>query len=571
MDIVDKLKQRKIVQWGLAYLAAAWLVMQVVDVLGGRWGISDASARVVDLALVAGFFIALVLAWYHGEQGRQRVSGAEILIITSLLVVAGLLLRMLDSGDPADNTPSQHSYAGTASIAVLPFELLSDQRQDEFFAIGIHDDLITRLSGIDGLKVISRTSVMQYVDSDKPIPIIADELGVATLMQGTVQRGGDRIRVAAQLIDALSDEYVWEAKYDEELTAANVFQIQSQLTSRIAEELNMRLLPGVQERIDSQPTDNLVAWDLASRGRILLDKTRSQDDLESATTLFQRSIEEDPEYAPAWSGLALSITHLVSWHFWDEDELANAKAAANRAIELDPNLSEGFVADGNLLRLQRRFDDSSVALQRALELSPGSASAHTIYSELLRDVGEFQASVKAARRSIELGPRAMRNRDILLQNLYFGRKFENVIAEADAMLELESDAAYALYWKGMANAWLGNAEEAIAASSKAIDVGGNAPYLDSGLAFTYARIGETMLASEMLATAEEDGWPLVEIGLVYAWLPDLDKAFEFINRALDERPTALMYLSTDPAADPLREDPRWAKLDKELQRPTDNL
>ena len=231
----------------------------------------------------------------------------------------------------------------------------------------------------------------------------------------------------------------------------------------------------------------------------------------------------------------------------------------------------GFVAHGNLLRLQRRFDDSSVALQRALDLRPGSASAHTIYSELLRDVGEFQASVKAARRSIELGPRAMRNRDILLQNLYFGRKFENVIAEADEMLELESDAAYALYWKGMANAWLGNVEEAIAASSKAIDVGGNAPYLDSGLAFTYAVIGETMLAREMLATAEQDGWPLVEIGLAYAWLPDLDKAFEFINRALDERPTALLYLSTDPAADPLREDPRWAKLDKELQRPTDNL
>jgi TolB-like protein/Flp pilus assembly protein TadD len=568
MDLLANLKQRKIVQWGLAYLAAAWLVMQVVDVLGGRWGISAASARIVDLALVAGFFVALVLAWYHGEQGRQRVSGAEILIITGLLAIAGLLLTQLDREDTADD---RNGVADDASIAVLPFELLSDQRQDEFFAIGIHDDLITRLSGIDGLKVISRTSVMQYVDSDKSIPIIAGELGVATLMQGTVQRGGDRIRVAAQLIDALSDEYVWEAKYDEKLTAANVFQIQSQLTSRIAEELNMRLLPGVQERIDSQHTDNLVAWDLVSRGRILLDKTRSQPDLESATTLFQRSIEEDPEYAPAWSGLALSITQLVSWHFWDEDELANALAAANRAIELDPNLSEGFVAHGNLLRLQRRFDDSSVALQRALELSPGSARAHTIYSVLLRDVGEFQASVKAARRSIELGPRAMRNRDILLQNLYFGRKFENVIAEADEMLELESDAAYALYWKGMANAWLGNAEEAIAASAKAIDVGGNAPYLDSGLAFTYAKIGETMLAREMLVTAEQDGWPLVEIGLAYAWLGDLDKAFEFINRALDERPTALVYLSTDPAADPLREDPRWAKLDKELQRPNDNL
>ena len=567
MDIVDKLKQRKIVQWGLAYLAAAWLVMQVVDVLGGRWGISNASARVVDLTLVAGFFVALVLAWYHGEQGRQRVSGAEILIITSLLAVAGLLLTQLDRGDTVDD---RNGVADDASIAVLPFELLSDQRQDEFFAIGIHDDLITRLSGIDGLKVISRTSVMQYIDSDKSIPIIAGELGVATLMQGTVQRGGDRIRVAAQLIDALSDEYVWEAKYDEELTAANVFQIQSQLTSRIAEELNMRLLPGVQERINFQPTDNLVAWDLASRGRILLDKTRSQDDLESATMLFQQSIDEDPEYALAWSGLARSVMELVSWHYWEEDQLNKAIAAAKNAIELDPNLSEGFAALSNLLRLQRRFDESVTAIERALELSPGSADTRSVYSDLLRDMGELRSAVDEARKSVDLGPNAMRNRDILLQNLYFNRQFDVVIEEADELLQLESDAAYALYWKGMANALLGNVEEAVAASSSAIDIGGNAPYLDSGLAFTYAVTGQASLAMEMLTSAEEDGWPLVEIGLIYAWLPDLDKAFEFMNRALEERPTALMYLTSDPGAAPLHEDPRWAQLEQQLRQPVDS-
>ena len=222
------------------------------------------------------------------------------------------------------------------------------------------------------------------------------------------------MRVAAQLIDALSDEYVWEAKYDEELTAANVFQIQSQLTSRIAEELNMRLLPGVQERINFQPTDNLVAWDLASRGRILLDKTRSQDDLESATMLFQQSIDEDPEYALAWSGLARSVMELVSWHYWEEDQLNKAIAAAKNAIELDPNLSEGFAALSNLLRLQRRFDESVTAIERALELSPGSADTRSVYSDLLRDMGELRSAVDEARKSVDLGPNAMRNRDILL-------------------------------------------------------------------------------------------------------------------------------------------------------------
>lgn len=575
MALIADLKQRKIAQWALAYLAGAWLVMQFVDVLGGRWGISDSVGRLIDLALILGFSITLVLAWYHGEQGRQRVSGVELLIIAGLCGVGGLLLALLNTGEKTPVGVSETTILtpvvtdAAPSIAVLPFTIRSDDRQDEYFAAGVHDDLLTKLAKIEGLKVISRTSVMQYTDTTKTMRQIADELGVATVLEGAVQRGGDRIKVTAQLIDAHSDKHLWAESYDEELTVTNVFLIQSNLASEIAEALNAELSPGVQERIDYQPTENFIAWDVASRARYLLDKGRQQNNLESAAALFRQSIDADPNYAPAWAGLSHSILELVSWHYEGEERLAEAIQAAERAIELDPNLGEGYFALGGLYRLQRRFDEGEQAFLKGLALSPGDAGGHSRYSDTLRDSGQLEKAVQAARTSVELDPRVMRIREVLLQNLYFNRQWEAVLGEANEMLELEPDSAFAWYWIGMTQAWRGNTDAALAASRKAIELGGEAPYLVSGLAFSYALVGESELAGAMLESAEEDGWPLVEIGLVYAWLPDMDKAFEFMERALEERPSALMYLNTDPGADPMRKDSRWQRLQERLEQPAD--
>jgi TolB-like protein/Flp pilus assembly protein TadD len=575
MSLRERLKKRKIVQWAVAYLAGAWVVMQLVDVLGGRWGISDAAARLIDLVLVLGFFVALVLAWYHGEQGRQRVSGVELLIIAGLFGIGGLLLTQVNVDEAAPEVETTIAMPdesdASPSIAVLPFTIRSDDKQDEYFAAGVHDDLLSKLAKIDGLKVISRTSVMQYVDTTKTMREIAEELGVATVVEGAVQRGGDRIRVTAQLIDAGSDEHIWASNYDEELTAENVFQIQSSLATEIAEALNAELLPDVQTRIEYQPTDNLLAWDLATRARYLLDKGRVQSDLEGAAELFRQSIDEDPDYAPAWSGYSRALIELVSWHYWPEEKLVEAERAANRSIELDASLSDGYIAQGVLYRLQRKYAESEEVIRRALDLSPGAADAYSNYSETMRDTGQMVKAVDAARKSIELGPRVMRIREVLLQNLYFDRQWDAVLQEAKELLELEPGAAYAWYWIAFAHNWLGDRDVALEASRKALEIGGDAPYLASGLAFAYAMAGESESALRMLETAEQEGWPLVEIGLVYAWLPDLDKAFDYMERALDERPTALMYLNTDPAADPMREDPRWHGLQQRLEQPTDHI
>lgn len=563
VNLLENLKQRKIVQWGLAYLATAWMLMQLIDVLGGRWGVTDAAARIVDVVLILGFFIALVLAWYHGEQGRQRVGGVEILIIAVLCGVAGLLLSKLNSDDKVDVPVT----VSDSSIAVLPFSLRSDEKQDEYFAAGIHDELLTNLAKIEGLRVISRQSVMQYAETDKSSRQIAAELGVATLLEGAVQRGGDRVRVSAYLTNVSDDQRIWAESYDEQLTVASLFHIQSSLASKIASALNTELLPGVQERIDYLPTENLAAWDLAVRGRYLLDKSRNPKDMEAATALFREAIDEDPEYAPAWAGLARSIMELVSWHYWDDDLLPESENAARRALQLDPDNSEGHAALGGIYRLYRQFEKSQEALRRALQLSPGDAAIHSLYSESLRESGQLDEAIAEARKSVAIDSRLMRMREVLIQNLYFNRDWAASIQEAREMLTLEPESAYAWYWIGLASAMAGDHDEAIAASSSAVELGGNAPYLASGLAFSHAVAGNVEIATSMLATAEEDGWPLVEIALVYSWLPDLDQAFAFVNRALDERPTSMMYLNTDPSADSMREDERWQALSQRLMQP----
>lgn len=258
--------------------------------------------------------------------------------------------------------------------------------------------------------------------------------------------------------------------------------------------------------------------------------------------------------------MAQAIGELVGWYYWPGDTLPEAWRAADKAIELDPDLAQGYFARGDLLRMERRFDEAEDAFRRGLALSPGSADGHSRYGDVLRDAGRFEASMRESRRAIELDPRMVRIRESLLQNLYFGRQWDAVLAEAAQVLEMEPDSAEAWYWIAFANNWKGNYDAAIQAALKAVELDSETPYLRSGVAYHYALAGRADEAHALLANPDSETWPLPEVGLVYGALGDLDRAFENMNRALDEQPHGLYYLAADPAADPLRADPRWEGL-----------
>ncbi len=569
-SVFQRLTQRKIVQWAIAYVAGAWLLLEVLGFVAENFGWPAGIVRGATVFLGIGFFVALVLAWYHGEKGQQRATGFELLIIAGLLLVAGAAVAYVTRGSAPEEseTGALPTLAiDPQSIAVLPFANRSAEGENAaFFAEGMHDDILTTLAKIGSLTVISRTSAMKYRETEKSIPEIAGELRVATVLEGSVQRAGDRVRVNVQLIDASTDRQLWAQTYDEELTAANIFAIQSDIARKIAVALQATLAPEVEERIDARPTESLAAYDLYTRGRYLSNRSLTREDQENAADLYRQAIAADPTYAPAYVGLA--STYLVLWRRGlrpPEETLPLGRAAVERALELDETLAEAHAALGTVLTAELRFGEAAREFQRALELNHGSAEVHRQYGRLLSRVGRHEESVREARLALHLDPLSVRLRVSLVSRLFFARDFDGAIDEALKVLELEPDHVNALSFLGGAYTLNGQREEGIAALQRAIELDPDNLFRVTQLAWAYARSERREQALETLQEIDVEPGPILkEIAIVYGELGDLNRAFEYLDRAYAEDPGNLAYMRTDPTADSLKNDPRFAELMRKL-------
>ena len=277
-----KLRRRKVVQWGLAYAAGAWALLQGLEYITNTFHWPEQFQQFSTLTLLIGLPIVVVIAWYHGDRGEQRVSGAELTIIVLLLLLAGGLLwhyrppgeKSAAPGGVAGPVPAAMPPAAAPavadtrpSIAVLPFENRSRLDDDVFFVDGIHDDILTQLSKVSALKVISRTSVEKFRDTTLPTRVIAEQLGATQILEGGVQRAGQRVRINVQLIDAATDTHLWAESYDRELTAESIFAIQSEVAAAISDALRAALTPAERKRVSAVPTRNLKAWEAFQLGR----------------------------------------------------------------------------------------------------------------------------------------------------------------------------------------------------------------------------------------------------------------------------------------------------------------
>ncbi|HET7204793.1 MAG TPA: hypothetical protein VFI92_15640, partial [Steroidobacteraceae bacterium] len=297
-----RLRRRKVVQWGLAYTAGAWALVQGLSHAVATFHWSERIQQVGTLFLFFGLPIALVVAWYHGDRGEQRVTAAELTIILLLVLVGGGFLWQY--GRPSGRTvipgAARPAPATTndrrPSIAVLPFDNRSHESGDAFFVDGIHDDILTQLSKVSALKVISRTSVEQFRDTRLPTKDIAQQLGVTKILEGGVQRAGDRVRINVQLIDADTDAHLWAESYDRELTAANIFAIQSEVAAAIAEALKATLTLDERTRVGAVPTQSLAAWEAYQLGNQRMAR-RTSAGLAEAEKFFRAAIDLDPEFA----------------------------------------------------------------------------------------------------------------------------------------------------------------------------------------------------------------------------------------------------------------------------------
>ena len=412
-----RLRRRKVVQWGLGYAAGAWALLQVVGFAADTFDWPRQIQQFASIGLAVGLPVVLVVAWFHGDRGQQRVSGAELAILSVLLALGGGALWLYGQRNgqvPAVSAPVstptavQGSPAASAderpSIAVLPFENRSRLDDDVFFVDGIHDDILTQLSKVGAIKVISRTSVEKFRETDLSTKQIAEQLGVKSILEGGVQRAGDRVRINVQLIDAGTDAHLWAESYDRELTAANIFAIQTEVAAAIAGALKATLTAGEKARVNAVPTQNLEAWESFQLGRQRLAK-RTSVALMDAERYFRKAIELDPKFALAYSGLADSLA--VSLDYTDApraDTLERAQSAVDVALKLDPGLADAWASAG-LIEVQGDHRDRAEEMfRRAIGLNPNHAMARKWYGGLLLDLARFEESVAQLESAAKLDP-----------------------------------------------------------------------------------------------------------------------------------------------------------------------
>ena len=355
--LIDKLRRRNVLRVAAAYAVSSWILIEAGSVLMPTFGAPDWLFRIYVLVVIGGFLVAVVAAWIFEitpegirlEKDLEHVAPAartsgrklDFFIIALLVIALGISVTL--------NVTGLRGHDIEPSIAVLPFDSRSTDPENAIFADGIHDDLLTRLANVEALKVISRTSVMEYRDTTKNLRQIADELGVATVLEGAVQRSGNNVRINVQLIDAATDEHLWARTYDRELTARSVFEIQSEISAAIATALKAALTPREKARLATIPTENTEAYRLYVAGRHNLHE-RELDTLLAARQQFEAAIALDPKFAPAYAGLADAVQLLYINHSaitWDEAS-GVAERALQTALELDEELADAHASHGLL-------------------------------------------------------------------------------------------------------------------------------------------------------------------------------------------------------------------------------
>jgi TolB-like protein/tetratricopeptide (TPR) repeat protein len=513
-----ELKRRNVFRVAIAYLVVAWLTLQIVDVLVPMLDLPESAGRFVFLLLIVGLPIALIFAWAfemtpdgiklekHVDRSTsitpQTGRKLNIVIIGALTVALGFSLYLHWDDDESliesVDAPEFIATTGRQSIAVLPFANRSANDDDEFFVDGVHDDLLTKLAKISSLKVISRTSVMQYRDTEKNMRTIGEELGVKTLLEGGIQRAGDLIRINVQLINAETDEHIWAETYNTELTAANIFEIQETISSEISGALRVALTSEEQSQITARPTENLQAYEAYLQGRQRM-RSRTVGDLNAAREHFRRAISIDDDFALAHVGLAETAMILNTYGGMSMPEMMEiAGRAIERAFEINDQLGEAYSARGGFREYTRDYLGAEQDYLRSIELAPGFTTGYHWYGLVLLDVlGEREKAADLFRQAAELDPLAANIRANYAWALYATGSRDAAIEEAERALELDAGQLDAGALFATDHAWTtGNLAESMHWNLKLVDAD---PFQTFNVALGYLLLGEFETAAEWLA------------------------------------------------------------------------
>jgi serine/threonine-protein kinase len=544
-QLFAELKRRHVIRLAIVYLIVGWIVIQVADTVFPALEIPDWGLRLVIVMAILGFPIAIVIAWGYD------------------LTRAGVVRTPADSSAPSP--VSAELEAGDKSIAVLPFVNMSDDKENEYFSDGITEEIINALTKVEDLQVVARSSAFAFKSKDIDIREVGNKLGVATVLEGSVRKAGNRVRITSQLIRVTNGYHLWSETYDREL--ADVFAIQDEIARAIVDALKVQLHKDDAAPLVVQSTGSMEAYTLYLKGRFIARRFTERDTYLSLD-LFAKALEHDPKFAQAYTGIADSWMLLADDWVAPREAYPRAKEAARQALALDPNLAEAHTALGKVLGwFDWDFDSAELALRRAVGANPKYAEAHWGLASVLPPSGRLQEAIRVLRTALTLDPlSALYARWVARYELY-ARNYDAAIEHARKALELDRyhTPAYAV----IGSACLAKGETA--AALRVYDEGakiGNVPFFDAFRARAYAVAGRTSEARALLhaleAEAAEKYIRPEALAEGYTALGEYDHAFELLEKAYEARTATLMYLHIDPAFDALHSDPRFELLTKRI-------
>ena len=491
--------------------------------------------------------------------------------VVAALALAGMLLLAfgLNLGGLRDRLQTAPRPTTIRSLAVLPLQNLSGDPQQEYFADGMTDELITDLAKISALRVISRTSVMQYKGAKKSAPQIARELNVDALVEGSVERAEGRVRITAQLIDATSDRHLWADSYERELK--DVLALQSSVARAIAGEIRIKVTPAEQRLLEASQAVNAEAHDAWARGNYHLNKG-TEEDLKRAIEYFNQALEKAPGFAQAYVSLGATYVAFCPEYRSPPQVIPQAREAAIKALELDDSLAEAHALLGEI-RVMYDWDWSSAEkeFRRAIELNASSASAHEGYATYYGAVGKSWDAVGEMKRAQELDPLSLGAVMDRAWILYMAQAYDEAMEQCKRDLDISPSYGFAHGVLGMIALEHGQRELALSEARKGVEVDAspfNLAMLGTAEAVLGMRAEALAVADTLKKRSPKDYVCLYELGAIYACLGQKDQAFQWLNRACDDRDICVMWLQADPRLKSLHSDPRFRDLLHRVGFPT---
>ncbi len=605
MGFFKELKDRKVRKYIAIYISASITTIGLVHLFSFRYHLPTYLFDTLLIIILFGILTVALIAWYHGKEGRQKIKVREYIYHFTIFLFAVITSIIFNKSGPV-----QILDLNSKTVAVLPFTNMSDSKEDEYFSDGITEDILTQLSKISELKVISRTSVIKYKSSELSIPEIAKELGAGSILEGSVRRYGDKVRITSQLINSNTDEHIWAETYDRKLN--DIFEVQSEIAKRIAKELETQLAPKEEILIDTHPTDNIDAYAFCLKGRNLASKYTDEEN-EEAISFYKKALEIDPNYALAYAGLASSYDQKVRRYSYPNEWRDSAIAMSNKALSINPNLAEGHSSLAKSYEAKQDYKMAKYHYEKAIRLNPNYYAAiynlgvvyfnelkldkayKLITDSIIREPDNVfgyivlggiyqklncdQLAIKWFMKALDLDSKNLIAHFYIVDQYIIMKEFNSAQKYLNQLKKLAPEWTYGVSLSAKLEMIRGNYLKSKEYYDKYLELTGLGKEYDYGfvlLKLNKKKDAEKIFESELLVYTDEammTGVSNLQISLadIYAIIGENQKSLVWFNKAFENGWMEYRQNLVYPYMDSLKEDPKFQKIINKIKLRTDSL